>query len=254
MRSATSPGGTPRARSSSRCECSPTDAVTDQRHPAPSPPSRRWPDRGEIFPSGTEAAADRDITTAAASPGPGQHPLCRLVTRQARSDGTTWRSDEDRQAPQPATGGDLERTSHGSPARKSPRVTPIDGITLSDRQFGENARSAAVTRGRWLIGGRRAGNPYVGVLRAWHRLRRTRPSRLHAWRRSVAVRDAPARTFAAPMRLCTYARSSAWFLVPGDHLIAGFNPTRHEGGRSVDLPPAPDAVDRSVKAGDRTII
>jgi hypothetical protein len=144
MRSATSPGGTPRARSSSRCECSPTDAVTDQRHPAPSPPSRRWPDRGEIFPSGTEAAADRDITTAAASPGPGQHPLCRLVTRQARSDGTTWRSDEDRQAPQPATGGDLECTSHGSPARKSPRVTPIDGITLSDRQFGENTRSAAV--------------------------------------------------------------------------------------------------------------
>jgi hypothetical protein len=96
-----------------------------------------------VFPSGAEAAADRDITTAAANPGPGQHPLCRLVTRQARSDGTTWRSDEDRQASQPATEGDLERTGHNSTARKSPRVTPIDGITLSGRQLGENARSAA---------------------------------------------------------------------------------------------------------------
>jgi hypothetical protein len=30
---------------------------------------------GEIFPSGTHAAGDRDITTAAANPGPGHHPL-----------------------------------------------------------------------------------------------------------------------------------------------------------------------------------
>jgi len=32
-----------------------------------------------VFPSGAQAPADRDITTAAANPGPGQHPLCRLV-------------------------------------------------------------------------------------------------------------------------------------------------------------------------------
>ena len=43
-RSATSPGVTPRARSSSLCHSPPTAAAAGPRHPAPSPPSRRWPD------------------------------------------------------------------------------------------------------------------------------------------------------------------------------------------------------------------
>jgi len=85
-------------------------------------------------------------------------------------------SDEDRQAPQPATGGDLERTGHNSTARKSPRVTQIDGITLSGKQLGENARSAAdlggnldrqrvsvVTAPGWLFGSRRGEQALAGL-------------------------------------------------------------------------------------------
>jgi hypothetical protein len=57
--------------------------------------------------------------------------------------------------------------------------------------------------------------------------------------------------FAVPVRVLKIVG-----LVPGarEHLIAGFNrPAMRVGGPWLSRP-APDAVDRSVKAGDRTII
>jgi hypothetical protein len=88
---------------------------------------------------------------ARCQPGPRTTSAMPLVTRQASSDTATWRSDEGRQAPRPAIGGDLEHTGHGSPARTSPRATPVDGITLSDRQLGET-RAVPPLYTRVLVG------------------------------------------------------------------------------------------------------
>jgi hypothetical protein len=145
MRSATSPGVTPRARSSSRCDSSPKDAVTDRRHPAPSPRSRRWPSTAR-YSHPAQKPPPRGHHHGRCQPGPRTTSAPPLVARRASSDRATWRSDEDRQAPRPATGGDLEHTGQGSTARNR-RGLPIDRITLSDKQPGENAHSSAVLYG-----------------------------------------------------------------------------------------------------------